>query len=301
MTMNQTQEPGLRAEAVLALGCTLGEGPVWDVQRACLWLTDIKQQAIHRFDPASGAHARFDAPGQVGWVLPTDDGRLLAGLQAGLALFDPETGVWDAPVPIEGEPEGNRLNDACVAPDGTVHFGSMDDAETALSGRFHRFSRGTVEPAGPDAISITNGPAISPDGTRIYFTDTLGQRILTAAIGADGSIAEATLFADTAQDFPEAWPDGPVCDSEGYVWTGLWNGWGVARYAPDGTLLGKVELPVANVTKVAFGGDDLRRVFVTTARKGLDDAALAAQPEAGHLFAFDSPVAGVGTVRVPLA
>jgi sugar lactone lactonase YvrE len=73
----------------------------------------------------------------------------------------------------------------------------------------------------------------------------------------------------------------------------MFAGWGIRRYAPDGTLLQTVEMPVANVTKVAFGGEDLRDVYVTTAWKGLDAAARKAQKLAGGLFHFRSPVPGL--------
>jgi sugar lactone lactonase YvrE len=225
---------------------------------------------------------------------------LLAGLKSGLHVFDVSLTEWSHLGPIVGEPVENRLNDACVDPAGRVYFGSMDDGEEVASGRFYRFSRGIVEPFGPAGICITNGPAVSADGKRIYFTDTLGKKILTAAITADGGLGPIKLFVDTVRDFPEAYPDGPVCDAQGGVWTGLWNGWGVAHYAADGSLIEKIDLPVANITKLAFGGRDLNRLFVTTARKGLDPAALAAQPMAGDLFSFDSAVQGVVSARVQL-
>ncbi|WP_298191201.1 SMP-30/gluconolactonase/LRE family protein [Novosphingobium sp.] len=283
----------MAAEPVLAAGCTLGEGPVWDAARECLWFTDIKQHRIHNFDPATGKHESFAVPAQVGWVLPAKGGDLLAGLQDGLHFFNAVTGRCRYITPVPGEPLGNRLNDACVDSRGRVYFGSMDDGETADSGQFFRAYQGEIAQAGPAAICITNGPAIAPGDTRIYFTDTLAKTIHVASLEPDGTIGEAQLFADIARDFPDAYPDGPICDAEGCVWTGLWNGWGVARYSPDGALIGKVELPVANVTKLAFGGPDLTRAFVTTARKGLDASALAAQPMAGDLFAFDVDVPGV--------
>nr|WP_225205012.1 SMP-30/gluconolactonase/LRE family protein [Novosphingobium huizhouense] len=281
------------AEQVLAAGCTLGEGPVWDRARACLWFTDIKRPAIHAFEPASGRHRTFAVHDQVNWVLPARNGLLLAGLRDGLHLFDPALGRCTPLARVPGEPAGNRLNDACVDSRGRVYFGSMDDGESAASGRFYRAHGAAIGPHGPDAICITNGPAVAPDDLRIYFTDTLGKAILVADLAADGSVGPLRLFADVARDFPEAYPDGPVCDAEGCVWTGLWNGWAVARYSPHGELLETVALPVANVTKLAFGGPDLTRAYVTTARKGLDAAALAAQPMAGDLFAFDAKVPGV--------
>jgi sugar lactone lactonase YvrE len=289
MALNATR----RVEHALALGCTLGEGPVWDAARQCLWFTDIKQRRIHRFDPVNGRHQSFPVHEQVGWVLPAGGGELLAGMKDGLHLFDPATGHSRHVAHVPGEPAGNRLNDACTDSRGRVWFGSMDDDETATSGRFYRAQGGRIVPQGPDRVCITNGPAIAPDDSRLYFTDTLARAIMVADVDADGAVGPARAFADVARDFPDAYPDGPVCDAQGCVWTGLWNGWGVARYSPEGELLEKVEVPAANVTKLAFGGPDMTRAFVTTARKGLDAAALAAQPLAGDLFAFDVDVPGV--------
>jgi sugar lactone lactonase YvrE len=89
-------------------------------------------------------------------------------------------------------------------------------------------------------------------------------------------------------DARHGWPDGSTLDAEGCLWVAFFGGWCVRQYSPDGLLLQEVRLPCANVTKVAFGGPDLRTAYVTTARKGLDAGALAAQPLAGSLFAFDA-------------
>ena len=87
------------------------------------------------------------------------------------------------------------------------------------------------------------------------------------------------------------YPDGPAVDADGFVWTGLFGGWGVRRYSPAGEVAGFVRFPCANVPKIAFGGPDLKTAYATTAWKGLDAAARAAQPLAGGLFAFavDTP------------
>lgn len=277
---------------VLELGCTLGEGPVWDAARECLWFVDIKNKRIHSFEPATGRHESFGVHEQVGWVVPAIGGKLLAGMKDGLHLFDPALGTSVHVADVPGEPASNRLNDACVDAQGRVWFGSMDDDEDAPSGRFYRAHVREVVAQGPNGVCITNGPAVSPDGTKLYFTDTLAKTIFVADLAEDGSAGAAQVFALVSDDFPEAYADGPVCDAQGCVWTGLWNGWGVARYSPEGKLIEKVDLPVANVTKLAFGGADLKTAFVTTARKGLDDKALAAQPMAGDLFAFDVTVPG---------
>jgi len=274
---------------VWSLGATLGEGPVWDARDAALWFVDIKQHRVHRFDPVSGETRSFDAPGQVGWVLPAADGGFLAGLQTGLHRFDPESGAFTLLTAVEPDRPGNRLNDATVAADGAVWFGSMDDGETDVTGQVHRFHAGTLTTSTIPPVVITNGPAVSPDGGTLYHVDTLGHTI--HAVPVDGATTGTPrLFATI--DAADGYPDGVTVDAEGGVWVGLWGGWSARRYAPDGTLDRIVRFPVANITKVAFGGDDLRTGFATSASKGLSDEARAAQPEAGSLFAFDVDVPG---------
>ncbi len=101
----------------------------------------------------------------------------------------------------------------------------------------------------------------------------------------DGTLGDPTPFVEIAAG--EGHPDGSTTDADGGVWVALFGGWGVRHYDPAGTLIETVRFPVANITKIAFGGAGLRTAYATTARKGLSAAELAAQPEAGNLFAFD--------------
>jgi len=274
---------------VWSLGATLGEGPVWDARDAALWFVDIKQHRVHRFDPAGGETRSFEAPGQVGWVLPSADGGFLAGLQTGLYRFDPESGAFTPLTAVEPDRPGNRLNDATVAADGAVWFGSMDDGETDVTGQVHRFHAGRLTTSAIPPVVITNGPAVSPDGGTLYHVDTLGHTIHAVPVNG-ATTGTPRLFATI--DAADGYPDGVTVDAEGGVWVGLWGGWSARRYAPDGTLDRIVRFPVANITKVAFGGDDLRTGFATSASKGLSDEDRADQPEAGSLFAFDVDVPG---------
>jgi sugar lactone lactonase YvrE len=84
-------------------------------------------------------------------------------------------------------------------------------------------------------------------------------------------------------------PDGLTVDAEGCVWVALFGGSAVHRYTPDGDLLAVVPIPAAQVTACTFGGPNLDRLYITTSREGLDDAAQATQPLAGALFSVDVP------------
>ena len=272
------------------VGATLGEGPVWDAARQCLWFVDIKQQRLFRYDPADARCRQWRAPGDIGWALPTDAGDLLCGLADGLYRFDVDTAQFAFWRAVEPQSPGNRLNDACTDAAGRLWFGSMDNAETVAAGSFYRLADGALAVVGPGPMTITNGPALAPDGRTIYFTDTLARRIWRAPVDDHGAVGAANLFVEFTGE--AGYPDGPVTDAAGNLWTGMFGGAGAWCFDPSGVKRGFVAFPTANVTKLAFGGADLKTVYATTATKGLSAGQRAAEPAAGNLFAFDVAVAG---------
>ena len=290
---------GLSPPAVVCvwpLACALGEGPVW--WRDALWFTDIKQKTVHRFDPRDGLGHSWQAPSEVGFLAPLANGHFIAGAKTGLYDFDPGSGDFTLIRTVEPDRPSNRLNDGAVDRKGQLWFGSMDDEEGQPSGMLYRFYRGSLAPMDSGYV-ITNGPAFSPDGGILYHTDTLEKRIYAFDLREDGSLANKRLFVTIEEG--AGYPDGSVVDSEGCLWTGLFGGWAARRYSPAGRLLESVAFPVANVTKLAFGGADLTTVYATTARKGLDAGALAAQPLAGGLFRFQAGSPGQSQLCAAIA
>lgn len=275
---------------VWELQAELGEGPVWVERDQALWFTDIKRQKVHRFDPASGDRRSWSAPEQVGFVLPADSGGFIAGLQSGLHRFDPSAGEFETLAEVEPDRPGNRLNDGTVDPSGRLWFGTMDSGERDKTGAFYRFHGGRLSETGLTGISITNGPAVSPDGRTLYWVDTLGGTISACSIGDDATLGESRLVVSIAPG--EGYPDGPTVDSEGCIWIGLYGGWEARRYSPAGELLDRVRFPVANITKIAFGGPERKTAFATTARQKLGPEEIDRQPLAGALFQFDVDVPG---------
>lgn len=274
----------------------LGEGPMWSIAEQALYFVDIKGGgAVHRHDPATGAQETMDVGGMPSFVVPVADGGLLVGSRGGLyRLQDGALGERIAEIAM---PAHNRTNDATVDGHGRLWFGTMDDEENIPTGRVFCLDGTTPREMGCDAV-VTNGPAVSADGRTLYHVDS-GQREIWRYPVLDGpALGDRELFLRLTE--ADGHPDGIVLDSEGCLWVALWDGWGVQRYAPDGTLLLRIDLPCARVTKIAFGGPDLRTAFVTTARVGLSEEQLTAQPLAGGLFAFDAPVAGLPLPAVKL-
>ncbi len=265
-------------ELVWDLKAELGEGPAWDARRRCVWFVDIKGRRLHQYGVETGSQASWDAPDQIGFALPAEDGSLICGVRGGLYRFDPDTGRFDMVDHVERDRPQNRINDGFVAPDGALWFGTMDDSEQGRSGALYRWKNGELALM-DDGYAITNGPALSPDCRTLYHHDT-ADRTIFAFDYAKGEISGKRVFAVTEQGHC----DGPSVDSDGVLHVGLFGGWGVARFSPDGGYLGKYELPVSAVTKAAFCGEDLKTLYCTTAWLHQSPEEREAQPLAGGLF-----------------
>jgi|TARA_R110002124_G_scaffold55138_20_gene156189 D-xylonolactonase len=282
------------AELVWDLGAELGEGPVWDEERQALWFVDIKGRRLHRYTPATGDKASWDAPDQIGFALPADDGSLVCGVRGGLYRFDVGAGTFSLICPVEQDRPQNRLNDGYVAPDGSLWFGTMDDSEAQKSGALYRWTGG--EPVRhDDGYGVTNGPCLSPDGRTLYHHDTLNRTVLAFDHADGGKLSNRRVFAVTEDGFA----DGPTMDSAGVLHVGLFNGWGVAQFDPSGRRIGTLRLPVQTVTKAAFGGSDLRDLYCTTAWLGNADKR-AAQPTLGGLYRLRVETPGLPQNRIRL-
>lgn len=276
-------------ECLWDVKATLGEGALWDPVRGQVWFVDIKGRRIHRCAPDGSGRQSWDAPSQVGFVVRAASGDMVCGLEDGLHRFDAASGAFAPLLPVEADLPGNRFNDGHVDAGGHLWFGSMDDAEQDASGVLYRFDGARV--ASMDAgYIITNGPATSPDGRTLYHTDTLAKRIYAFGLSPAGALQDKRTFVELEAP---GHPDGMAVDAEGHLWVATFGGWRIDRYDPMGRKVGEVRFPCANITKLAFGGDDLRTVFVTTARKGLSEALLGEQPLAGGLFTFRSSVPGL--------
>ncbi|MGN8086773.1 SMP-30/gluconolactonase/LRE family protein [Ralstonia sp. 22086] len=277
-------------ECVWRVDATLGEGAVWHAASRCVVFVDIKGRRLYRYDPDTDVRRSWVAPGQIGFALPSVEGSLVCGVQGGLYRFDFASGTFSRMLPVETDRPGNRLNDGYVDRTGALWFGSMDDAEHEASGQLYRVGRDGRLSVRDSGYVITNGPTASPDGRTLYHTDTLQRAVYAFDLDDDGRLERKRVFTSIEGT---GYPDGMAVDEEGCVWVALFGGGRIERFSPDGRCIGRVEFPCSNITKLAFGGNDLQTVYATTARKGLTDEALQKEPLAGGLFAFRAPVKGL--------
>jgi sugar lactone lactonase YvrE len=288
----------MSAEFVLVLDaqCTLGESPVWWADAGLLVFVDITGQRLHRFDPRSGRHEIDAVEEDIGCVAPAKGGGYVAGLRSGIWLLDP-AGVKQRKLADNPEnPATNRFNDGRVDPRGRYLAGTLDEPKAGgRAGLYRCDRRGLAQLA--DGVMTSNGLGFSPDGRTLYFSDTPRFVIYRYDYDPDtGAATNRRVFArvePTATD--RGRPDGAAVDVEGCYWSSLYEGSRIRRYDPDGKPMADYHVPARNTTMPAFGGADMKTLFVTTARDKNGGPG-------GGLYALSVDVPGVpGTLFDPEA
>lgn len=280
-------------ELLLDAGALLGESPRWSARESCLYWVDIDAHRIHRTDPASRTDTamQFDQP--VGCIALRTGGGLIAALKDGFVLID----GWEAaprpfgPAVLARKPE-QRFNDGCVDAVGRLWIGSLTSDKANPDATLYRLDPdGALTPLF-GKLTTSNGAAFSPDGRTFYHADTPTHRIDAYPVDPEtGTLGIRRTFHQFEEG--NGRPDGAAVDAEGCYWSALWDGWRVVRFSPSGERLQTIELPVQRPTMMAFGENDLRTVFVTSAGKNLSDEERRAQPHAGGIFTFRVDVPGL--------
>lgn len=273
--------------AVWTLRAALGEGPVWDAREACVYFVDIKGQHLHRYRLEDGAKQTWAMAEPICWVIPrAEKPGFIAGFKSGFAelTLDPLTITpFHAPEP---ERPNNRLNDAKADRFGRIWAGSMDDAETQISGALYRLDQNRVCQRVDDGYAVANGPSFSQDGATLYHTDSGARTVYAFDCGADGVLANKRPFI-RFEDPDWGAPDGMTTDAEGGLWIAHWGGGRVSRFDQSGRLVRSIGLPASQITSCVFAGAGLDRMFVTSAAIGRKQ-----EPLAGALFEIDPGVRG---------
>lgn len=277
-----------------------GEAPIWDARRGTLWWLDIQGQRLLGYRPGLAPHAPVPLPGMPGLIALASDGNLVLGLEDGLHLFVPERRSLSPIAAVEADRPQNRLNDGKPDRDGRLWFGSMDKTGTggAVGALYCRHPDGRLDRV-LEGITVPNAIAIAPEGTTLYFADSPDRQIIAFDLDRrTGALSGRRVFAR----YPEGEkPDGACLDSEGGLWVAVIDGWRVDHFTADGALAASYPTPVARPTMPAFGGPDMRTLFVTSQRRFLDAAALLAQPAAGALVATRTDHSGLAPFEIALA
>jgi sugar lactone lactonase YvrE len=270
----------------------LGESPVWSECERALYWTDIRAPALFRLDTRSGEVERWSMPELAGSVVLRGSGGVIVGLQSGLYSFHPGTQSLDRYLEFPGRHPDDRTNDARCDRQGRLWFTRMRDFGKASTGGLYRLDASGDPVELISGVTIPNAICFSPDGQRFYFADTPKDSLDAFEMTGTGHSFHR-LGAVIPPALVPGRPDGATVDCEGYIWNARFGGGSIVRSAPDGSDHVVYPLPVSRPTSCSFGGDRLDRLYITTARQGLDAAALAAEPLAGALLAIEPGVRGL--------
>ncbi len=278
----------------------LGEAPFWDVATRTLFWADIVGKHVHRLDPATGEIRSWTSPQFCSAAVPTERGDVILSLRDGLYRLDLESGeagFFCRP----DEDAGNRSNECRPDPQGRLWLGTMANnlAPTGAPIPLTRSSGGIfrVEHDGSHKrllsdIGIANILCWSPDHSRFYTADTKQETIWVFDYDPDeGGIHNRRVFAHGGPGKP----DGASMDEAGCLWGARWGGSRVVRITPKGEVDLEIELPVKQPSSCAFGGEDMKTLYITSARQELQD--LAPDSLDGALFAVRVETAGMPLVR----
>ena len=290
-------------EATLALDARaqLGECPLWSVAEQALYWVDISGRAIHRFNPTTGADQQWPMPCEPGCITLAASSGLVAALRDGFYRFNPNSGVLKKIADAPYDTREFRFNDGRCDAAGRFWAGAMFEPRTSERAAVYCLEKGQARVGWGEqdgfGVKVSNGMAFASDGRSVFQSDTPTHTIYQFDFDmARGAVGSRRVFARCSDNrgVPDyaGRPDGAAIDADGNYWSAQYEGARVLRFAPSGDVTGVVHVPARRTTMIAFGGPQLKTLFITTAREGANADELNRNPHAGGIFSIELDVAG---------
>lgn len=282
-----------------------GESPVWMAEERALYWTDIYAQKLHRYDAVTGKDREWRlkerlasfALCETGGKGGGDVGCMAGSFHSGFALFWPDQGrrAWVSR-PLLDDARVYFNDGRCDRSGLAFWTGSTDLGKKLPIGALYRFGAdGSCRRMAEGTIS-SNGIAFSPDNRILYYADTRSYVIWQFDHDpATGNIANRRVFVNVGEEGGLA--DGAAVDAEGHYWGTRVHRGSIIRYRPDGSVEREIAMPTKCPTMVAFGGDDLKTLYITSGIRPLSPEQLAAETQAGSLFSMRVDVPGLPEPR----
>lgn len=272
----------------------LGESPMWHPGEDALYWVDWYGPTLHRKVRGQDRVESWTIPGEtvLGSFVFASGGRLLLAVDSGLRLFDPATGESTLFADPNERRPGVAYNDSKLDRAGRLWAGTFDIPETDPRGILYCVERDGRWSVGDSGFAVCNGPAFSPDGRTLYFSDSMGRRVLAYDVSPTSrSLANRRVFAGFGAG--DGVPDGLTVDAEGCLWCALYGAGRIIRFAPDGTVRASHDLPCPIVTAPAFGGPGMSTLFVTTGWSPGVNRAEDEPAQGGTVFALETGIRGL--------
>ncbi|MEQ4778077.1 SMP-30/gluconolactonase/LRE family protein [Providencia huaxiensis] len=286
----------MKINVLLDLKNNLGEGPVWDTQQQRLYWIDSLDGRVFSCTERGTEIKSWDVRQKIGSMALCKDGNsAIVALEKGIHLLDFATGETSLIHSPESDKSHNRFNDGKVDRQGRFVVGSMDMQEETPSGALYRLDTDYSLHKIEQNIIVSNAPCWSPKGDTFYFADTWTGEIWKYDYdGLTGNISNRQTFC-TVNTSSGGAADGATVDSEGYLWNALVYAGKIVRYSPSGEIDRIIEMPVKKVTSVAFGGENLDILYVTSMAR----PPLPRFPEDGQLRGSVFSIHNLGVTGIP--
>lgn len=273
----------------------LGESPLWHPDEQALYWIDIAGRAVHRLQPATKAHTAWSLPSEPGCIARCVGGGLIVAMRSGVSILDTASGKLSPLVEAPYDQSRMRFNDGRCDAQGRLWVGTLYEPRDQPLGSLYCVERGAIREVG-NPVTVSNGLAFSVDNRTLYHADTTAHCIRAYEFDpSTGHLGESRLFKQFLADKTANYggrPDGAAVDTENAYWCAMYEGGRLLRLSVNGDVLDEVPLPVRCPTMIAFGGADLRTLYVTTARQNRSEQELKSCPLSGCVLSLRVDVPG---------
>lgn len=279
-------------EHILPTGFLCAEVPYWVKEEAAVYFVDTENPRVAKYSPDTGDLEVFYVPYNFQCIAKCDNGKWIGTVTNGVVLWDQEKNTCK----FLGNPEKDKasffLNDGTVDKMGRFFFGSYDsdDLEGGTGSIYMVDSNLRIKKVA-SGFSVCNGMVFSSDNKKFYMSEQFGGKILEFDWDEDACLLsnQKTLYELPKE---KGLPDGLIMDSEGMLWLAHWWGWQISRISPEGRVLAEIPVPVTTPTCMAFIGDKMDLLFITTAIKAVDEEDLKKGHLAGDIFQIEMNTTG---------
>lgn len=275
----------------------VGESALWHEVESALYWVDIEGLTVNRLHAASGKFTSWKMGSNPSALAIDDNNCLVVATRQGLLRLNTTDGTEVALTDAPYDTGKARFNDGRVDPRGRFWIGTIYEPRDSESAEMYVFERDALRQAWSGGMTNSNGLAWSLDGATMYHADTTSHRVdvydYDIETGHHTNRRNLITFPTDkkAADYIGR-PDGATMDSEGNYWVAMFEGGRVLCIAPNGEIVRQVMLPVRCPTSVAFGGTDLRTLYITSASHGRSAEELAEYPLSGKVLSIKMDVSG---------
>jgi len=274
-----------------------GEGPIWHCGRGTAMWVDILSGTIIEYHLESVNYSVYQCDRMVSAVFErtNNTNEVIVTVDCGVGLYNIELQEFTLKANLIANWENMRCNDGAIDCSGDLWMSTTHVEHKEGEGDLYCISKDWIVDKEIPNVTISNGPCWSDDNTKMFHTDSLTHHIKSYYFSKERKIlneGQTTIKVPSKLGFP----DGMAMDKNGILWVAIWGGFCVAGFdSRTGKHVDSISLPVPHVSSVAFVGENLKKLLITTSRKDMDQQRLEAFPLSGCTFITDMEVSGVET------